>query len=162
MKQFYRFRTSLSSYEENDLLKLDATAKGTKQHQFLIITYLEPLKFRTHHSIVRFGPGGRLIILEPRDSISAIRIDHLKNHAANPSLRRNIDLIESFKGPLIYNETQPHTLQLFIERQMRDIYNSDVYKGNPDSNDTNDCLLIWRLLQMLIKQHGVCYLLLCV
>lgn len=45
-------------------------------------------------------------------------------------------------------------MQLFIERQIRDIYNSDVYKGNPDSNDTNDCLLIWRLLQMLIKQQG--------
>ena len=60
-----------------------------------------------------------------------------------------------FQGPLIYNETTPQTLLLFIEREIENIYNSDVYRGNPDSNDTNDCLLIWKLLQMLIMQRGV-------
>lgn len=58
-------------------------------------------------------------------------------------------------GPLIYNETKPQTLLLFIEREIENIYSSDVYRGNPDSNDTNDCLLIWKLLQMLIMQQGV-------
>jgi hypothetical protein len=95
----------LSSYEDSDLLSLDSAAKGNLicfMFTTIMVYFLEPLKFRTHHALVRFGPGGRLIILAPRDSISTIRIDHLKNHIANRSLRRNIELIESFKGNIFF------------------------------------------------------------
>lgn len=80
-------------------MSLDSAAKGSfSSYLILKLCGLEPLKFRTHHPIVRIGPGGRLIILSPRESISTIRIDHIKNHITTRSLRRNIDLMESFKG----------------------------------------------------------------
>ncbi|KAI6174119.1 Protein transport protein sec16 [Aphelenchoides besseyi] len=134
-------RTSLPSYEDSDSFSLEPAAK-------------EPLKFRTHHMNVRFAPNGRLLILNPQKSVTSVEVRYLKNMINDIGIKRNLEIIEAFKGPLLYNETQPHTLLPFIEQQIQNIFNSDVYRGNPDSNDTNDCLLIWRLLQMLVKQQG--------
>jgi hypothetical protein len=43
---------------------------------------------------------------------------------------------------------------LFIQRQIDRILQSDVYRANPTSGDANDCLLIWHLLEMLVRQQG--------
>ncbi|KAI6217117.1 Protein transport protein sec16 [Aphelenchoides fujianensis] len=134
-------RGSLPSYDDSDSFIMEPAAK-------------EPLKFRTHHTNVRFAPGGRLLIVNPQKSATTVEIRYVKNLITDQAIKRNLEIIEAFKGPLLYNETQPHTLLPFIERQIQGIYNSDVYRGNPESNDTNDCLLIWRLLQMLVKQQG--------
>lgn len=51
--------------------------------------------------------------------------------------------------------TPPQTPLLFIQRQIDRIIQSDVYRANPTSGDANDCLLIWHLLEMLVRQQGV-------
>jgi len=63
-----------------------------------------------------------------------------------------------FLGPLLIDYTPPQTPLLFIQRQIERIYSSDVYRANPKSGDANDCVLIWALLEMLVRQQGVCFL----
>lgn len=67
----------------------------------------------------------------------------------------NIELLEQFQGPLSLESTQNQSVLLFIRRQMMTIKNTDIYLGNPNSNDTNDCILVWRLLEVVVKQQGV-------
>lgn len=62
-----------------------------------------------------------------------------------------------FLGPLLIDYTPPQTPLLFIQRQIERIYSSDVYRANPKSGDANDCVLIWALLEMLVRQQGVCF-----
>uniref|UniRef100_A0A915CMQ5 Protein transport protein sec16 n=1 Tax=Ditylenchus dipsaci TaxID=166011 RepID=A0A915CMQ5_9BILA len=114
----------------------------------------EPLLYRIPHAVFNFTVGGRVIILDPETSVNTVRIEDAKNFFLDRVNQRNIDALESFKGPLLLGETQPHTLGLFIERQIDRILHSDVYRGNPYSGDANDCLLIWRLLEVLVHQHG--------
>lgn len=115
----------------------------------------EPLKFRVPHAFLKFAVGGRVIVLNPESSVSTVRIEDLKTLVRDRTARRNIEALESFKGPLVVGETQPHTPLLFIQRQIDRILRSDVYNANPQSGDANDCLLIWRLLEILVRQQGV-------
>lgn len=128
--------------DESDILSVDSGAK-------------EPHRFTKPHAFVSFAVGGKLLILNPEFSISTIRVEDVKSRIRDRGHRRNIDAMENFKGPLIINETPSHTPLLFIERQIEKILQSEIYRQNSASSDANDVLLIWRLLEMLIRQHGV-------
>uniref|UniRef100_A0A7E4URD7 Protein transport protein sec16 n=1 Tax=Panagrellus redivivus TaxID=6233 RepID=A0A7E4URD7_PANRE len=127
--------------DESDIASIDSSAK-------------EPLKFTRPHSIISFGVGGRLLVLNPEKSISTIRIEDVKSHIRNQPDLRNIDAIEEFKGPLIVGVTPKHVPLLFVENQIKRITESDIYRQNPANSDANDVLLIWNLLKTLIYQYG--------
>ncbi|KAI1713168.1 sec23-binding domain of sec16 domain-containing protein [Ditylenchus destructor] len=127
--------------QESDINSLESASK-------------EPLLYRIPHKVFKFAVGGRVIVLDPETSVSTIRIEDAKKFFLDPNSRRNVEALESFKGPLILGDTQPHSISLFIERQIDRILQSDVYRCNPNSGDANDGLLIWRLLETLVHQHG--------
>ncbi|MFH4974351.1 hypothetical protein AB6A40_001060 [Gnathostoma spinigerum] len=114
----------------------------------------EPLKFRTPHSFARFSAGGRIVLMKPETSTSVLEIKDIKDVVLDPETLRTVEIIESFRGPLVAGCTPPHSVRLFVQRQIDKILQSDVYHGNPLSGDANDCLLIWQLLEMLVQQQG--------
>jgi hypothetical protein len=127
--------------DESDITSIDSGAK-------------EPHRFTKPHALASFAVGGKLLILNPEYSISTIQLVDVKKRIHDRGNLRNIDAMENFKGPLIIGETPSHTPLLFIERQINNIRNSEIYRQNPLNSDANDVLLIWRLLEMLIRQHG--------
>jgi len=135
-------RPSFGGDQESDLNSLDSSSR-------------EPLFYRVPHAPISFGLGGKLIYVSPENSVSTVRIEDAKNFFRDSVNHRLIEAMESFKGPLVVGETPPHTPLLFIQRQIERILQSDVYRGNPSSGDANDCLLIWYLLEVLVRQHGV-------
>ncbi|KAI1732588.1 eukaryotic aspartyl protease domain-containing protein [Ditylenchus destructor] len=114
----------------------------------------EPLLFRVPHTIFRFAVGGRVIALDPQKSVSSLRIEEAKIFCRDFYSQKTIEILESFKGPLIPGRTQSHNVKLFIERQIDRVLKSNTNQSTSSYAKANDCLLIWRLLEMLIHQHG--------
>ncbi|KAL3124960.1 hypothetical protein niasHT_001853 [Heterodera trifolii] len=129
------------SIESEDVNSIDSLAK-------------ELMFFRFPHTPVRFGRGGRIIYVDPTRSVSTVCIEDLKRFIKDAEGRRYVEILESFKGPLLVGHTPSQTPLLFIQCQINRLLQSDVYRANPSSGDANDCLLIWSLLEMLIRQHG--------
>ncbi|KAK0407475.1 hypothetical protein QR680_019213 [Steinernema hermaphroditum] len=114
----------------------------------------EPLKYRERHAIANFGPGGRMVVLDPMSNMYAVKLTNFRDFVNCPQIRKIAENMETFKGPLVWNETPTHTVRLFIDRQIARIRSSDLMMANPTSSDANDCLLIWELLQMIVQQQG--------
>ena len=66
------------------------------------ISFLEPLKFRVPHAFLNFSVGGRVIYVNPENSVSTIRMDDMKTFIKDRIVRRNIEALESFKGIYLY------------------------------------------------------------
>uniref|UniRef100_A0A914GU76 Ancestral coatomer element 1 Sec16/Sec31 domain-containing protein n=1 Tax=Globodera rostochiensis TaxID=31243 RepID=A0A914GU76_GLORO len=129
------------SMESEDLNSIDSLTKELMFH-------------RSPHAPVRFGRGGRIIYVDPTSSVSTVCVEDLKRFFKDTEGRRYVEMLETFKGPLLGGHTPPQTPLLFIQCQIDRLLQSDVYRANPSSCDANDCLLIWSLLEILIRQHG--------
>uniref|UniRef100_A0AAF5CS22 Protein transport protein sec16 n=1 Tax=Strongyloides stercoralis TaxID=6248 RepID=A0AAF5CS22_STRER len=114
----------------------------------------EPYKFRTPHTLASFIVGGKCLMVNPVQTENYIVIHDNKNIYSDIDSQRIYDHIQAFKGPLLLNQTKTHTVRLFIQRQIDRILNSALYEANPNSGDANDCILVWRLLETLVQQHG--------
>uniref|UniRef100_A0AAF5PMQ3 Protein transport protein sec16 n=1 Tax=Wuchereria bancrofti TaxID=6293 RepID=A0AAF5PMQ3_WUCBA len=127
--------------DDSDQLSIDSAAK-------------EPMKFRVPHSFLKFGVGGKAIILNVQNSENILEIRDLKSLFGNQKLLRISNAIESFRGPLIAGFTPTHSVHLYIQRQIELILKSEAYLANPSNSLESDCLLIWQLLEMLVQQQG--------
>ncbi|KAM3727292.1 Protein transport protein [Dirofilaria immitis] len=127
--------------DDSDQLSVDSAAK-------------EPMKFRVPHSFLRFGVGGKAIVLNVRNSENILEIRDLKSLFSNHKLQRISNAIESFRGPLIAGFTPTHSVHLYVQRQIELILKSETYLSNPSNSLESDCLLIWQLLEMLVQQQG--------
>lgn len=67
--------------------------------------------------------------------------------------------MNDFLGPLIAGTTPTHSVRLYVQRQIELILKSEAYRSNPSGGTASDCLLIWQLLEMLVQQQGVSFLL---
>ncbi|CAD5228736.1 unnamed protein product [Bursaphelenchus okinawaensis] len=114
----------------------------------------EAKKFNSHHPILKFGVGGRIIKLNPKVMTNSFELKTVKSLIRDQFELKNVELLEQFQGPLSVASTQSQSVLLFIRRQLTNIMDSDIYIGNPYSSDTNDCILVWRLLEMVVKQQG--------
>uniref|UniRef100_A0A0N4ZQC6 Protein transport protein sec16 n=1 Tax=Parastrongyloides trichosuri TaxID=131310 RepID=A0A0N4ZQC6_PARTI len=114
----------------------------------------EPYKYKTLHAVANFIVGGRCVVLNPVQSENYIVIQDSKNLYFDEESQKIYEHIHTFKGPLIVGQTKTHTVRLFIQRQIDRIINSALYEANPSSGDANDCILVWRLLETLVQQHG--------
>uniref|UniRef100_A0A158R625 Protein transport protein sec16 n=1 Tax=Syphacia muris TaxID=451379 RepID=A0A158R625_9BILA len=121
---------------------------------YLVTDYLEPLKFRTAHAFAKFCVGGKVLVVNPENALSVIEIHDVKSFAADSETQLLIETIEMFHGPLIPGVTPPHSVSLYIQRQIDHILKSDIYKANPHGSDASDCLLVWQLLKMIVQQQG--------
>ena len=129
-------------------------ADGSEDQNSLDSLAKELMFFRAPHTPVRFAPGGRLIYVNPNASMNAVCIDDTKKFYRDAEGRRYVEMFNCFKGPMLVGHTPPQTPLLFVQRQIDRIMRSDVYQADPASRDANDCLLIWHLLEMLIRQQG--------
>uniref|UniRef100_A0A1I8AWQ3 Sec16_C domain-containing protein n=1 Tax=Meloidogyne hapla TaxID=6305 RepID=A0A1I8AWQ3_MELHA len=114
----------------------------------------ELMFYRAPHAPIHFVAKGRLVFVNPDIGISIVCIENTKKFYKDCEGRRFVETFENFKGPLLIDYTPPQTPLLFIQRQIERIYQSDVYRANPKSGDANDCVLIWALLEMLVRQQG--------
>ncbi|CAI4224016.1 unnamed protein product [Auanema sp. JU1783] len=137
-------RASVEDRDEDrhsDILSIDTVARA-------------PLKFRTPHAFVTFGPGGKMITVQPDISVSTVHIDDVKKVLKDNESKKLIDAAQIFRGPLVEGKTPSHSVLLYIERQISKIKMSEVASENPLDNDVVDCLLVWQLLEMLVQQQG--------
>lgn len=120
-----------------------------------------------YHSCLQFatiGVGGKLIVVRPAGTTDAsghilsstnVQIDDLKSflHADEQS-SKVIESVQSFKGPLIPGLTPTHSVRLYIQRQIDSL---QLVKNSEDvkKSEVVDALLIWRLLEIMVQQHGV-------
>uniref|UniRef100_A0A915Q1S7 Protein transport protein sec16 n=1 Tax=Setaria digitata TaxID=48799 RepID=A0A915Q1S7_9BILA len=127
--------------DDSDQISIDSAAK-------------EPMKFRIPHSFLRFGAGGKVIVLNVQNSENILEIRNLKSLFGDHKLLHFSNAIESFRGPLIAGFTPTHSVHLYVQRQIEFILKSEAYHLNPLNSLESDCLLIWQLLEMLVQQQG--------
>lgn len=114
----------------------------------------EPLKFRLPHAFATFGPGGKIIQVQPSKSIGTVHMTDIHCIVRDREMQRNVALANNFKGPLFPHQTPPHVVRAYITRQMERIKRSDLAQTDPRNDDIIDCLLIWQLLEKVVQQHG--------
>ncbi|CCD69408.1 Protein transport protein sec16 [Caenorhabditis elegans] len=113
-----------------------------------------PLKFTCPHSFMNISTGGQIISIRPDQSISAVVFDDIKSVLKDVPTLQVKDAAMTFKGPLIPHQSAPHTVRLYITKQIENIKNSAVAIENPEANDVVESLLIWQLLETMVKQQG--------
>ncbi|CAI2357946.1 unnamed protein product [Caenorhabditis sp. 36 PRJEB53466] len=134
-------QSEINSVYEESLLSVDTLDRG-------------PLKFTHPHSFLNISTGGRIIYIQPDQSISAIVFDDIKSELRDIATQQVTDAAMSFKGPLMPHQTQPHTVRLYISKQIENIKRSPVAQENPLDNDVVESLLVWQLLETMVKQQG--------
>ncbi|VDM67187.1 unnamed protein product, partial [Strongylus vulgaris] len=121
----------------------------------ILFPFKAPLKHRVPHAFVTFGYGGKMVTVDPRNSsASVIQIDDIKTVLRDPHSVRLIDAVQKFRGPLLVGQTSPHTVRLYIERQIKRIRRYELASESSFNNDVLDCLLMWQLLGLLVQQQG--------
>uniref|UniRef100_A0A8R1I5T7 Protein transport protein sec16 n=1 Tax=Caenorhabditis japonica TaxID=281687 RepID=A0A8R1I5T7_CAEJA len=113
-----------------------------------------PLKFTCPHSFLHISTGGQIISIQPDQSISAVVFDDIKSTIKDIPTLQIKEAAQAFKGPLIPNQSAPHTVRLYISKQIDMIKRSDVARENPEANDVVESLLVWQLLETMVKQQG--------
>ncbi|XP_064615926.1 LOW QUALITY PROTEIN: protein transport protein Sec16A-like [Liolophura sinensis] len=106
-------------------------------------------KFSLPHVGVRFGPGGQLITIQPNRPAEGqpamVQIDDLQTLLRDDE---EAEEIEKFPGPLIKGETHKNDVLMFCQRQAK------MCKEDVDMIDRDSAELLWKFLEMLIKQNG--------
>ncbi|CAD6187626.1 unnamed protein product [Caenorhabditis auriculariae] len=114
-----------------------------------------PVKFNCAHAFMTFGVGGKVVVVSPESSSSAVNVavDDLRNflHEDDHS-SRIVETFQHFRGPLIVGQTPTHSVRLYIQRQIENIRRSA--SKSTSSSDTVDALLLWQLLEMMVQQQG--------
>ena len=62
---------------------------------------LAPPKWRTPHAFLKFGPGGKKIVVKTDQSVSVVAIDDVRTSLQDNHSRRIIDAAQNFKGILV-------------------------------------------------------------
>jgi hypothetical protein len=68
------------------------------QFNILKLILLELMFYRSPHAPVRFGPGGRIIYVQPDFGMSLVCIEDTKKFYKDMEGRRYVEMIEVFKG----------------------------------------------------------------
>lgn len=113
-----------------------------------------PLKFTCPHSFLHISTGGQIISIQPDQSISAVVFDDIKSVLKDIPTLQIKDAAMTFKGPLVPHQTAPHTVRLYITKQIENIKRSAVAQENPEANDVVESLLVWQLLETMVRQQG--------
>lgn len=110
---------------------------------------LTPMKFTVPHVKASFGPTGRLVHVLPNSPadghpgiIELIEVNDL--FIGSPK----VDELRRFPGPLIRHETHKNDVLLYCQKMALECQN------NVNLVDRESAQLIWRYLELLIKQNG--------
>ncbi|XP_052828861.1 protein transport protein Sec16A isoform X6 [Octopus bimaculoides] len=110
---------------------------------------MTPAKFFTTHTCAVFGPSGQLIHVPanlPSDGQPAtVEIMSVENVLAD---QKEAEELHSFPGPLIRGETHKNDVLLFCQSKVKE------YGENIRMTDRESAILLWKFLELLIKQNG--------
>ncbi|KAK3087524.1 hypothetical protein FSP39_007014 [Pinctada imbricata] len=112
---------------------------------------MTPAKHSIPHLCVRFGPGGQLVKVlpnRPADGEPAT----VEIHDISQVLQDNLetDELKSFPGPLVRGDTHKNDVLVFCQRKAKECLD------NVQMMDRESAALIWKYLELLIKQNGTC------
>jgi hypothetical protein len=94
-------------------------------------------------------------VVDPTRSIAIVEIKDVKALIVDADNRREIETLESFRGPLVAGQTPAHSVRLFVQRQLEKIKQAVASADDDELVDAHDCLLVWQLLDMVVQQQGV-------
>ncbi|XP_078325868.1 uncharacterized protein LOC111124202 isoform X11 [Crassostrea virginica] len=110
---------------------------------------MTPVKHSIPHTSIRFGPGGHLVKVipnRPAEGQPAI----VEIHDLNEMLQDNPETeeLKNFPGPLVRGDTHKNDVLRYC--QMR----AKACAENVQLTDRDSAELLWRFLELLIKQNG--------
>uniref|UniRef100_A0A1I7XFI4 Protein transport protein sec16 n=1 Tax=Heterorhabditis bacteriophora TaxID=37862 RepID=A0A1I7XFI4_HETBA len=98
-----------------------------------------PLKHRTPHAFITFGPCGKMVTVHPDVSVSVAQIDDVKNVLRDNYNQRIIDAIKTFRGITFYNFSSFEHLNYLIFNISQRITGPDVARLLISASTTMPC-----------------------
>ncbi|XP_021349044.1 uncharacterized protein LOC110447583 isoform X3 [Mizuhopecten yessoensis] len=110
---------------------------------------ITPKKHTIPHMKVCFGPGGQLVKVLPNNPVYG-QPATVEIHEVDELLQENMETeeLKSFPGPVIRGDTHKNDVLAFCQRKAR------ACAENINMIDRESAELIWKLLELLIKQNG--------
>uniref|UniRef100_A0AC35TIS7 Sec16_C domain-containing protein n=1 Tax=Rhabditophanes sp. KR3021 TaxID=114890 RepID=A0AC35TIS7_9BILA len=121
----------------------------------LLSYHVEPYFFTGPHRFQNFTSAGITIFYDPKECDKKIQLSYNKDWYLDSEERKILEYVKAQPGPLNVATVAFHEVELFVKEQIMRIRESQLYKRDPKSRDANDCILVWRLLQLLVKQDGI-------
>uniref|UniRef100_A0AC35U2F5 Sec16_C domain-containing protein n=1 Tax=Rhabditophanes sp. KR3021 TaxID=114890 RepID=A0AC35U2F5_9BILA len=116
---------------------------------------VEPYFFTGPHRFQNFTSAGITLYYDPKECDKKIQLAFNKDWYLDSEERKILEYVKAQPGPLNVATVAFHEVELFVKEQIERIRKSQLYKQDPNSRDPNDCILVWKLLQLLVKQDGV-------
>ncbi|XP_056012236.1 protein transport protein Sec16A-like isoform X4 [Ostrea edulis] len=110
---------------------------------------MTPVKHSIPHVCVRFGPGGQLVKVIPNRPAEG-QPATVEIHDINEMLQDNPETeeLKNFPGPLVRGDTHKNDVLTYCQSKAK------ACAENVRLTDRDSAELIWRLLEVLIKQNG--------
>ncbi|KAL5012898.1 hypothetical protein ScPMuIL_011449 [Solemya velum] len=110
---------------------------------------MTPAKFSYPHVCARFGSSGQLIKVQPNcpteGQPAIVEIHEVEDMLGD---LEEVEELRSFPGPLVKEDTYKNDVLMFCQKK------AHMCSENMGLSDRDSCELIWRLLELLIKQNG--------
>ncbi|XP_061183855.1 uncharacterized protein LOC133192032 isoform X3 [Saccostrea echinata] len=110
---------------------------------------MTPVKHSIPHACIRFGPGGHLVKVMPNRP-SEGQPATVEIHDLNEMLQDNPETeeLKNFPGPLVRGDTHKNDVLTYCQAKAK------TSAENVQLTDRDSAELIWRFLELLIKQNG--------
>ncbi|KAL3871831.1 hypothetical protein ACJMK2_039803 [Sinanodonta woodiana] len=139
---YYDHYYNRSGYDHSDGSWLDHTDAEPRRQT--------PERFMIPHLRASFGPGGQLVKVLPNRPTegqpATVEIYELESLIPDNEER---DQMKEFPGPLVKNDTHKNDVVVFCQKKAR------ACAENINMMDRESAELIWRFLELLIKQNGI-------
>ncbi|XP_071152410.1 protein transport protein Sec16A-like isoform X2 [Mytilus edulis] len=111
---------------------------------------MTPEKYTLPHMCARFGPGGHLIKVMPNrpkeGQTATVEIHDISMMLED---RPEVEELKCFPGPLVRGDTHKNDVLSFCQQKAK------ACSENINMTDRDSAELIWKLLEVLIKQNGM-------
>lgn len=111
---------------------------------------MTPEKYTIPHMCARFGPGGHLIKVMPNrpkeGQPATVEIHDISTMLED---RPEVEELKCFPGPLVRGDTHKNDVLSFCQQKAK------ACSENINMTDRDSAELIWKLLEVLIKQNGM-------
>ncbi|KAK3590775.1 hypothetical protein CHS0354_038713 [Potamilus streckersoni] len=139
---YYDHYYNRSGYDHSDGSWLDHTDAQPRRQT--------PERFLIPHLRASFGPGGQLVKVLPNRPTegqpASVEIYELESLIPDNEER---DQMKEFPGPLVKNDTHKNDVVVFCQKKAK------ACADNINMVDRESAELIWKFLELLIKQNGI-------
>ncbi|XP_052093102.1 uncharacterized protein LOC127729365 isoform X3 [Mytilus californianus] len=111
---------------------------------------MTPEKYTLPHMCARFGPGGHLIKVMPNrpkeGQTATVEVHDISMMLED---RPEVEELKCFPGPLVRGDTHKNDVLSFCQQKAK------ACSENINMTDRDSAELLWKLLELLIKQNGM-------